>query len=167
MVSLDCYPCFCEEKNVLELFTSQAEEKFIRCKARKCGFFTKAEGFSDYMTAFMDGVLDQYRNDQPRCNHRQAATFCVSKSEKNPGRGYFRCGQRGEKCRYFQWSDEKPSKLTIVNSSDVEDKEVQTEKETSAEVVVEVVDDSKKRKADVKKTEKKEKKRKVNPLNIE
>jgi len=160
MVSLACYPCFCKEKDAVELFTSQSEVKYIRCKTRECGFFTSAESFTEYMTLFMEGVLKEYKDDGAYCSHKEAATLCMSKSEKNPGRGFFKCGTLGEKCRYFQWADEPASKVTKENRVRMVEKEVQTDP---------IVEDSnKKRKMDVKKpAEKKDKKRKVLPLDIE
>ena len=109
MTSLEHFPCFCKVKN-LELFKSQSEEQYIRCKDRTCGFFTKATEFNEYMKNFTEKVLDEYKKDYPTCLHGKPATLFISKSEKNPNRGYFKCSVKDDKCDYFQWSDSTPNK---------------------------------------------------------
>lgn len=158
MVSLSCYPCFCKENDCLEQFNSKNDEQYIRCKERKCGFFSKAENFNEYLDNFTEKVKSHFKHDHPLCDHRKPATLWISRSENNPGRGFFKCSQRDDRCKYFQWCDEQPSKNTIANWQP----EVKTiEKAVQAEEYQVI----KRKLTDTKKTEKK--KRKVSPLNTE
>ena len=114
MVSLDKYSCFCEEKG-LELFTSQSEIQFIKCKRGECGFFTKAADLGEYLNTIDEKLEKTYKKKVPLCNHSMPATLYISKSEKNPGRPFFKCNQRDDACKYFQWADKYPSKSTSEN----------------------------------------------------
>lgn len=125
MVSLVFYPCFCKETNCLEVFKSQKDEQFIRCKAKKCGFFTRAEDLNEYTNIFKENVRNEYKHPkQPLCNHREIATLLLSKTKENPGRGFFKCAQYQDYCKYFQWCDESPSKTTLANWEPVRTAEI-------------------------------------------
>jgi len=55
----------------------------------------------------------------------------ISKSQQNPGRGYFKCGRREEKCKYFQWCDSFPSKVTLVNRKPKENVEKELQEQNT------------------------------------
>ena len=118
MVSLDRYPCFCSEDRGLMSFTSKASnQQFVKCKNETCGIFSSVEDLNGYMEVFNEKLSEEFRSVRPpRCNHKQMATFAVSKSTKNPGRPYFRCPNRAEeKCSFFQWGDMAPTRETTQN----------------------------------------------------
>ena len=79
-----------------------------------CG--TKDEcRFGDYIRNVANDLNPVYRQDgaaseipftNMECWCCQSLLLCMSKSEKNPDRLYFKC--RTNDCRFFQWADEKP-----------------------------------------------------------
>jgi len=76
----------------------------------------------------------------------------VSKSERKTAEGSSNVDKEAKSASTFQWSDETPNKATKENRIHAKDKEVQTEP------IIEVRDDSKKRKTETKKPiDKKEK----------
>jgi hypothetical protein len=84
MVSLEKYNClFCKDGSGLELFTSQKDIQFIKCKSGRCGFFTKANEFGNYLTIIEEKVNQTYKGKAPLCCHGQPATMYISHSEKN------------------------------------------------------------------------------------
>jgi hypothetical protein len=62
-------------------------------------------------------VCEEYKGKRaPLCEHAKPATMYVSRSEKNLGRPFFKCGQRDEeRCGYFQWGDAPPTRKTLEN----------------------------------------------------
>ena len=115
MVSLENYKCFCLVSSGLELFKSRKGDQFIKCKKSGCGFFTSAINMNEYLHVIEEKLLEDYKLlDIVICDHLMPATLSVSKSEKNPGRPYFRCGEK-ESCDFFQWGDTSPSYATLVN----------------------------------------------------
>lgn len=117
MVSLEKYNCLCQgETKGLELFSSKKKgDQYIRCKTAGCGFFTSTNELHNYLIVVDEKLLPDYKfYEVPMCDHLMPATLSVSKSEKNPGRPYFKCGQR-EHCDYFQWGDTSQSLTTLQN----------------------------------------------------
>ena len=115
MVSLEKYKCFCPDVVGLELFTSQKDVQYIKCKTSNCGFFTSANDFGSYLQVIDEKVHKDFKKKAPLCNQHVTATMWVSKSEKNPGRPFFKCGERDESCGYFQWGDLSPTRKTYEN----------------------------------------------------
>ena len=115
MVSRDKYPCLCQDSEGLSIFESKTnQQQYIKCKSG-CGFFVQANEFANYMTVLQEKVKPEYKTRNPLCNHQTKALLLVSKSDKNPGRPFFKCNEKGVKCNFFQWGDEVPYKATLHN----------------------------------------------------
>jgi len=72
-------------------------------------FSVKPTIFMIMSTLVKNKVLAEYKNNHPYCEDGKAATLSFSKSEKNPQRPYFRCGQQ-QKYKFFIWADRASSK---------------------------------------------------------
>ena len=129
MVSLESYTCLCSESEGLALMSTRSGKQYIKCKNSGCGYFTNTEQFGQYNDILAEQVNIEYKQiRQPLCSHLQPATLRVSKSEKNPGKGFFSCGQI-ESCGYFQWAEARPTRKTIQNW-DLKDKPKMQDKAT-------------------------------------
>ena len=99
----------------LELFVSHKNIQYIKCKASKCGF-TQANDLPQYLQIIEDKLNAAFKERLPLCNHYEPATLYISRSEKNPGRPFFKCSGREEECcDYFQRGNTSPSKKTYEN----------------------------------------------------
>jgi len=110
MVSLERYSCMCEKNDGLALLKSKANaQQFVKCKKGLCGFFCRADQLADYLEVIESKVLVAHKKAPPMCDDGLTATLAVSQSAANPGRPYFRCGQR-QKCGFFEWGDREISR---------------------------------------------------------
>jgi hypothetical protein len=121
MVSLEKYSCLCPNSIGLEMFKSQKGEHYIKCKKSSCGVFTTPEALYEYLNQIDRQLHDDHKAQHPLCHHGKPATLNLSKSEKNPMRVYFRCGEK-EACKYFQWGDSPATSATLTNLTEKNEK---------------------------------------------
>lgn len=97
---------------VWTFFRCPKEENGVRCYV-VCG--TKPEcKFHTYLTQVESTVCPYYLGHTPddipfenmECWCSQSLILCLSKSEKNPDRLYFKC--RTGECKFFLWADQPP-----------------------------------------------------------
>ena len=110
------------------------------------------------MDVFNEQVIDEFKNERaPQCQCRYPATLRVSRSENNPNRGYFSCGQR-QRCKYFQWADSPPSFMTI----DIWEGVLKRDKATQTETIYQPIDEVPKKKQKTQPIKEVKKKKKEN-----
>ena len=64
---------------------------------------------NQYLQKVDHTLHDYYREREDlTCYCEREVLLIMSNSENNPGRLYFRCRQKGDKCNFFQWADLAP-----------------------------------------------------------
>ena len=82
------------------------------CPVADCFVMTGVHDEKEYFSAVHSQLAAHYKEkwNEVRCFCDKPVVLCKSRSEKNPGRIYFRCkGKQHSRCRFFQWADEPPS----------------------------------------------------------
>ena len=78
---------------------------YVKCPQRDCLIFCGEGDLNTYLHTVHSQLHKQLKIDQLKCFCRETPTLRISRSEKNSGKLYMACGQRGEKCNVFQWAD--------------------------------------------------------------
>ena len=105
--------CFFHPKKELEKKTSQAGFNYRRCPLKECHVFIGEDRLKYYYACAHDSekLFAVYyvllRKNLLKCRCQQPMQLCLSYSDMNAKRLYFRC-QRN-RCKVFQWTDEMPT----------------------------------------------------------
>ena len=83
-------------------------ESYIKCQVSECPIFSHQHSVQYYMINVYEKLHESYLNRSKSliCKCEETVSLRVSKTEANPGRPYFSCGD----CRFFQWADVELSK---------------------------------------------------------
>lgn len=96
-----------------------------RCPVADCFVMTGVLDGKEYFSTVSSKLSEHYKEkwNEVRCFCYKPVVLCKSRSEKNPGRIYFRCkGKQPSRCRFFLWADEPPSQDQVDGNRSSRDK---------------------------------------------
>ena len=98
-----------EELDQRETDTQWGNWAYFKCPVRGCFVCCGAHQVDTYIPAVTDQLQAFFRRlplDKLKCFCSNTLNLCLSNSEKNPGRLFFKCAKR--QCDFFQWANEDP-----------------------------------------------------------
>ena len=106
------FPCPRHPKQELkkrETETAYGRWSYYKCPVPDCFACSGVDNVQHYVASSQRMLNDYYVQlpvEKMKCYRQRPLIMSMSRSEKNPGRFYFRCSKRY--CDIFQWADEFP-----------------------------------------------------------
>jgi len=92
-----------------ETTTAYGRWSYYKCPVPECFACAGVDNIQCYVTSGQRMLNDYYVQlpvEKMKCYCQRPLIMSMSRSEKNPGKFYFRCAKR--QCDLFQWADEYP-----------------------------------------------------------
>ena len=102
-------PIHTQEVHKRETDTQWGHWEYFRCPVQGCFVCCGAPQIDSYLNAATQQLQDFYRPlplEKMKCYCSNNLNLCLSNSERNPGRLFFKCSKR--ECDFFQWANEYP-----------------------------------------------------------